>query len=86
MRYLKGKSPDGCEICPHCEECPLHKCIYDEPRGLQKHYKAERDTEIRKLCYSGSKSQKEVALAFNISIRTVRRALKKGGDANDISV
>jgi len=65
----------GAEVC---QNCPLEKCIYDgkrdEKRDRQR--KKVRDQEIIRLFTIEGKKIKELALMFNISRRTVKRAIK----------
>ena len=66
----------GCEFADSCLNCPLPKCIYDEPRGKQRWLKRLRDREMVGLFNEG-KGAKELALVFGVSQRTVQRALRK---------
>lgn len=66
---------EGCELADSCLNCPLPKCIFDEPRGRQHWIRSERDKQIVRLLKEG-KGEKELAAIFNISRRTVQRALK----------
>ncbi len=68
---------EGCEFSSSCLNCPLLKCIYDEPRGRQQQVKRQRDREIIRLFTTDSKGVKEVATHFGISQRTVQRVLKR---------
>ena len=75
---------EGCELATaylgrqsRCSKCPFPKCIYEEPRGKQRWLKRLRDEEIVRQFTSGGKGIKELALIFNISQRTVQRALKR---------
>jgi DNA-binding CsgD family transcriptional regulator len=66
---------EGCEFFPSCLNCPLPKCVEDEPRGQQRLRMAARKrrmTELRRI----GKSVKEIAELFGVSRRTVQRALK----------
>jgi len=74
--YCRFKD-DGCEFSSSCLNCPLSKCIYDEPRGRQRQMKRLRDKEIVRLCSTEGKGVKELALCFGVSQRTVQRALKR---------
>jgi len=67
---------EGCEFADSCLNCPLSKCIHDEPRGRQHRLKRQRDGQIVKLFTAEGKGAKELALMFGISQRTVQRALK----------
>jgi len=68
---------EGCEFADSCLNCPLSKCIYDEPGGRQRRLKRQRDRQIVKLFTIEGKGAKELALMFGLSQRTVQRALKK---------
>ena len=67
---------EGCELASSCLNCPLPKCIYDQPRGRQCWLKGARDREIMRLFTTGGKGVKELALQFGVSQRTVQRVLK----------
>ena len=67
---------EGCEFADSCLNCPLSKCIYDEPRGRQRWLKRQRNRQIVRLFTVGGKGAKELALMFGLSLRTVQRALK----------
>ncbi len=66
----------GCEFADSCLNCPLTKCIYDEPGGRQRWLKRQRDKQIVRLFTTDGKRVKELALMFGLSQRTVQRALK----------
>ncbi len=74
---------EGCQFADSCLNCPLPKCIYDQPGGRQRRLKRLRDKEIARLFTTEGKGVKEIALSFGVSQRTVqralRRALNKGG-------
>ena len=67
---------EGCEFAVSCLNCPLTKCIYDEPGGRQCWLKGQRDRQIVRLFTTEGKRVKELALIFGLSQRTVQRALK----------
>ena len=67
---------EGCEFADSCLNCPLTKCIYDEPGGRQRWLKRQRDRQIVRLFTVEGKGVKELALMFGRSQRTVQRALK----------
>jgi len=67
---------EGCEIADSCLNCPLPKCIYDEPGGKQHWLKKQRNKQIVGLFTTKGKGVKELALMFNVSQRTVQRVLK----------
>lgn len=68
---------EGCELAGSCLNCPLPRCIYDQPRGRQQWLKRSRDEEIARRFTTEGKTIKELALELGISRRTVQRALKK---------
>ena len=68
---------DGCEFADSCLNCPLPRCIYDQPRGRQRWLKRLRDKEIVRLASSDRKGVKELALRFSVSQRTVQRVLER---------
>ena len=78
---------EGCEFADSCLNCPLPRCIYDQPGGRQRRLKRLRDREIAGLFTTEGKGVKEIALKFGLSQRTVqralRRALNKGGLARN---
>jgi hypothetical protein len=65
----------GCEFFPSCLNCPLPKCVEDEPRGQQRLRMAARKRRMNELRQVG-KSVREIAGLFGVSRRTVQRALK----------
>ena len=67
---------EGCELASSCLDCPLPECIYDQPGGKQHWLKALRDREMVRLASTGGKGVRELAVMFNVSQRTVQRALK----------
>ena len=67
----------GCEFANSCLNCPLAKCIYDEPGGKQRHIKRLRDRKILGLFTTEGKGIRELASMFGISQRTVQRTLKR---------
>ena len=79
--YQKDFLPDdidwpdmGCEVFPSCLNCPLPRCIEEEPGGKQKLRALARASEMAKLKRDGS-SIAEIARLFKVSNRTVQRAL-----------
>ena len=67
---------EGCEFFPSCLNCPLPRCVEDEPRGQQRLRMAARKRRMAELRRRG-KSVKEIAELFGVSLRTVQRAFKK---------
>ena len=75
---------EGCEAATaylgrrsSCLNCPFPKCIYDQYGGRQHWLKRLRDREMVRLFSTGGKGIRELALTFNVSQRTVQRALKR---------
>jgi DNA invertase Pin-like site-specific DNA recombinase len=67
---------EGCELYPRCLECPLPRCIEEEPRLRQRlklEWRAERMRELRRQ----GKGTAEIARMFGVSVRTVQRSLRK---------
>ncbi len=67
----------GCDLADSCLDCPFQECIYEQPGGRQRWLKRQRDKEITRLFTTEGKGAKELALMFDISQRTVQRALKR---------
>jgi DNA invertase Pin-like site-specific DNA recombinase len=65
---------EGCEFSPSCLNCPLPRCIEDEPGGRQRIRKKVRDDKIADLRRDG-KSIAEIADTFGVSKRSIYRAL-----------
>ena len=66
---------EGCEVFGSCLNCPLPRCVEEEPRGQQRLRLAARDRRMVELRRSG-RSVKDIAGLFGVSRRTVERALK----------
>jgi len=73
----------GCELFPSCLNCPFPHCIKEEPWGRERWLKRSRAERMRELKQEG-KSVKEIARIFEVSPRTVQRALKTTGEAGSI--
>jgi len=67
---------EGCEFYTSCLNCPLPRCVEDEPRGQQRLRMAARKRRMVEL-RQGGKSVKEIAELFGVSRRTVQRALRR---------
>jgi hypothetical protein len=65
---------EGCEYAKACLDCPFPQCLYDEPRGHQRWLKEIRDKEIKRL-YEAGRNFRELATIFDVSDRTVHRAV-----------
>ena len=65
---------DGCEVAPHCLECPLPKCRYEYKQGLltlRTQARVSRVIELRGLGYTTG----AIASAMETSRRAVSRML-----------
>jgi len=67
---------EGCEVFQACLNCPLPRCVEEEPRGQQRLRIAARNKRMVELRKSG-KSVKDIAGLFGVSQRTVQRALRR---------
>jgi hypothetical protein len=65
---------EGCEVFGSCLNCPLPRCVEEEPRGQQRLRLAVRNKRMVGLRRSG-KSVTDIAGLFGVSRRTVERAL-----------
>ena len=72
--YCRYKD-EGCEYAKSCLDCPFPQCLYDEPGGRQRWLKELRNKEIIRLFEAGRKVR-ELAVMFDVSERTVQRAIK----------
>jgi DNA-binding CsgD family transcriptional regulator len=66
---------EGCEVFGSCLNCPLPRCVEEEPRGQQRLRLAARNRRMVELRWSGE-SVADIAGLFGVSRRTVERALK----------
>lgn len=66
----------GCRFSSSCLSCPIEICIYDDPSFVRN---LEKNNRYRNIIEDRSKglSNKQIAEKYNISVRTVHRALKK---------
>lgn len=67
---------EGCDLASSCLKCPFPRCIYEQPGGKGHWLKKLRDREITKLFTGEGRGEKELALMFGVSRRTVQRALR----------
>jgi len=83
VEYANWKDT-GCDLSPACLECPLPRCIEEEPRGRQRRRLGHRAEAMKELRTQG-KDTREIAAAFRVSERTVQRALSRSnGDGHQI--
>lgn len=66
---------EGCELAGSCLECPFPYCICEEKGGRQGWLKRERNREITRLFYEEKVGIVEIARRFEVSTRTVQRAI-----------
>jgi len=66
---------DGCELWPHCLDCPFPTCIKEEPWGIERFTKLRRAERMMELKQQG-KSSSEIARILDCSPRTVQRWLR----------
>lgn len=86
--------PDtGCEISPSCFRCPLPRCKFDEPRLILRLRREERDLEIIEAWKwaaatggSAPPSILDLARRFNVSTRTITRAIQHYNQGNNTLV
>ena len=77
---------EGCDLADSCLSCPFPKCVLDERGGKQRWLKKWRAREMARLFTTEGKGVKELALMFDVSQRTVQRALKvASGDSRGVS-
>ncbi|MBI4337030.1 MAG: hypothetical protein HY683_04285 [Chloroflexi bacterium] len=69
---------DGCEVSSSCLRCPLPRCKYDEPGWLPRWLRQGRDGLIRQARERERLTVPELAQRFQVSQRTVFRALARG--------
>jgi len=74
---------EGCEYAKFCLDCPFPQCLYDEPRGRQRWLKELRDKEINRLFQKGQNAR-ELAAMFDVSVRTVQRAVNSASPRHDV--
>ena len=73
--YVNWKD-GGCDLHPSCLECPLPRCIEEEPRGRQKKRLDGRAAAMKRMRKEGC-SVKEIAAVYEVCERTVQRALER---------
>ena len=67
---------EGCDLAESCLDCPFDECVFDEPGGIQRKMKKERNTEMARMYRDEGKGVRELAEKFGVSRRTVQRDLK----------
>jgi hypothetical protein len=74
---------EGCDLAESCLDCPFDECVFDEPGGIQRKMKKERNTEMARMYRDEGKDVRELAEKFGVSRRTVQRALKSAGGGRE---
>ena len=67
----------GCEVSVSCLICPLPQCKFDDPAWYQAYRRQGRDLELLEAYRGEGLSVFEVAKRFDVSPRTVHRALRR---------
>jgi hypothetical protein len=80
LEYVNWKD-GGCDLHPACLECPLPHCIEEQPRGRQKRRLDGRGAAMAVMA-GGGITVREIAVVYEVSVRTVQRALKRNGNGN----
>ena len=65
---------EGCALFPSCLNCPLPRCVEEEPRRAQRAKRADRARRMAGLRRAG-KTVEQIAQLCGVSRRTVQRAL-----------
>ncbi|MBU2008796.1 MAG: hypothetical protein KJ624_02935 [Chloroflexi bacterium] len=81
-RGVTEAAAQGCDVHPLCLECPLPRCVYEEPGGEKRALREKRNEEIRRLFHKGI-GVEELACAFNLSFRSIYRIT---GDGRGVGV
>jgi hypothetical protein len=68
---------NGCEVSSSCLHCPLPKCKYDDPAWYQAYRRQARDLQVAAAYREEGLSVFQVARRFNVSPRTVHRAIRR---------
>ncbi|MER3421179.1 MAG: hypothetical protein C4290_11960 [Chloroflexota bacterium] len=71
----------GCVLFPSCLRCPLPRCVYEDPRGVQHYLRQNRDREVLRLVGEGS-TVPEIAARLGVSRRHVFRILRRLRDGS----
>jgi len=69
--------PDGCDVHPHCLECPLPECKYDMPSGYVQWKNGQRNEKIVEAIEARGLIVKDVAEEFGLSERTIMRIVAR---------
>ena len=74
---VRANPSQGCDLYPLCLECPLPRCVYEEPGGEKRALREKRNGEIRRLFQKGI-GVEELAFAFHLSFRSIYRITGDG--------
>jgi len=74
---VRATPAQGCDVYPLCLECPLPRCVYEEPGGEKRALREKRNGEIRRLFQKGI-GVEELSFAFNLSFRSIYRITGDG--------
>ena len=80
LEYANWKD-GGCDLHPACLQCPLPRCIEEQPRGRQEQRMSFRSAAMAEMLKKGN-SVREIAAVYSVSARTVQRALWRNGNRN----
>lgn len=70
--------PDtGCEVSPSCLACPLPQCKHDDPVWYQQYRRQGRDLRILDAYVNEKATVFQLAQRFQLSPRTIHRALQR---------
>ena len=67
----------GCEASPSCLYCPLPQCRYDDPVWYQQYRQRGKDKVILDTQEFEGATVFELAARFQLSPRTIHRALRR---------
>ncbi len=70
---------EGCEYALSCLDCPFPRCFHDAPGGRRRWLKEVRDREIVRL-YRAGRQPAELKIMFDVSLRTIHRAIKSSNN------
>ena len=64
---------DGCDVAPHCLECPLDQCKFDDIRAYQQWRKTEHHRQIVATIEAEGFKPQKLSSQFGLSVRTIFR-------------
>ena len=74
---LMSYQDTGCEVSPSCLSCPLPQCKYDDPVWYQQYRRQGRDHLILSAFTDDGATVLQLAERFQLSPRTIHRALHR---------